>query len=123
MYPAIATTMARGSPVTERKSRLHDEDVDAVAARLTELRLAYGYDSQAAWARFLGLKRSAVAHYEEPRRMITLPAAMRYVICTGISLDWIYRGIEAALPVEVKGRLDAYRASRKDSNSQPLRRP
>lgn len=99
--------------------RLPDEDVAAIAARLRELRLAHGYEERPTWARFLGLKRAALGHYEDGLRMISLPAAIRYCKRTGISLDWIYRGVEDALPMHVKRKLDDYRQGLQDGVPRP----
>jgi len=80
--------------------------IDEVADRLRCLREATGYThSAAAFARWLDITEQAWNNYERGRRRIELDQAMKIVTRTGVSLDWIYRGLEHTLPVNVAERL------------------
>lgn len=64
----------------------------AVGDRLRELRESYGLQSKTAWSTSVGITLSAWSNYESGYSRISLDQALRVVIKTGASLDWIYRG-------------------------------
>ena len=81
-------------------------DVDRISERLKRLRLAYGYQQSAApFARLVGISERSWNRYEKGRRRIELEQAMKVVSVTGASLDWIYRGIEHSLPLDLARKL------------------
>lgn len=75
-------------------------DRKAIAERLKLTREALGL-KQAAFARMVGIEPQAVNNYETGLRGISVDQAVKICAATGISLDWIYRGISAGLPVNL----------------------
>jgi transcriptional regulator with XRE-family HTH domain len=67
------------------------QSVEAIGARLKELREASGL-SQAAWCRSVGITTTAWNRYEHATLRIGIDQAFKVVLKTGVSLDWIYRG-------------------------------
>jgi transcriptional regulator with XRE-family HTH domain len=57
--------------------------------------------TQATWCRIVGIEQQAWNNYERGRRRISLDHALKVVKATGVSLDWIYRGIRKDLPHEI----------------------
>ena len=115
MQQAVAIEVnAVREPVGERRWRLRGSDSAAVAARLVELRLAFGYRYSVDWARHLAIHPTTLANYESGTRMITVPAALKYAQKTGASLDWIYRGLDYSLPANVQEKLTRYREGNSD---------
>ena len=80
---------------------------EAIGARLRRLRLALGHDKASTFCRFLDITDGAWNHYEHRRRRINLDEAMKVVAKTGVSLDWIYRGLEHTLPLHVAEKLNS----------------
>jgi transcriptional regulator with XRE-family HTH domain len=74
--------------------------VDAIALRLKRIRQAKGL-SQAAWCRLVGIPTPQWHNYESGLRRIALDPALKVCAATGVSLDWIYRGITAGLPYDI----------------------
>lgn len=77
-------------------------DLKAIAERLKLIRLAvHGGMKQAAFARLVGIEPQALNNYETALRRISVDQAIKICAATGVSLDWIYRGITAGLPAEM----------------------
>jgi transcriptional regulator with XRE-family HTH domain len=76
-----------------------------IAARLIRLRLAKGYEQAKAFAERLGISEGNWNHFERARRKISIEDALKVCQKTGVSLDWIYRGIEHTLPRHVQDEL------------------
>lgn len=57
--------------------------------------------SQARWCRLVGITPSAWNNYERGANRISLDQALKICRATGISLDWIYRGLRAGMPYEL----------------------
>ncbi|MGY4288852.1 transcriptional regulator with XRE-family HTH domain [Bradyrhizobium sp. LM2.7] len=77
-------------------------DLKAIAERLKLIRLAvHGGMKQAAFARLVGIEPQALNNYETALRRISVDQAVKICAATGVSLDWIYRGITAGLPAEM----------------------
>jgi hypothetical protein len=89
--------------------RLPADTVNAIAARLQELRLAFGYTSFMEWSRFTGATNTSWHNYEAGQRVIFLTEALKLCTKTGVSLDWIYRGLDHTLPMNVAERLSKFR--------------
>jgi ribose 1,5-bisphosphokinase PhnN len=51
------------------------------------------------------MRESSWNAFERGHRRITLDEAGKVVGKTGVSLDWIYRGLEYTLPVQVAEKL------------------
>ncbi|MCB8819550.1 helix-turn-helix domain-containing protein [Microvirga rosea] len=84
---------------------------EVIAIRLNSLREALGFKQARAFCQFVGITDQAWNHYSSSRRRISLDEAMKIVNKTGVSLDWIYRGIEHILPVHLVEKLRAVRFS------------
>lgn len=78
---------------------------EAVSGRLEDLRLAMGFTKQAEWCRFVGITPQAWNNYESGVNRISLEAAYQVCTRTGVSLDYIYRGIFVGLPYEIVTKL------------------
>jgi transcriptional regulator with XRE-family HTH domain len=71
--------------------------LDAIAERLRLTRNALGL-SQADIGRLAGIGAQAWNNNERARDRISLDQALKLCTATGVSLDWIYRGIMQGLP-------------------------
>jgi transcriptional regulator with XRE-family HTH domain len=78
-----------------------------IGKRLRHLRLAFGYTSVVEWSRFTGIGDTVWFNYENGRRVISIPVALKLAGKTGASFDWIYRGLEHTLPEHLLERLQA----------------
>jgi transcriptional regulator with XRE-family HTH domain len=72
----------------------------AVAARLTVTREALGL-TQAALCRLTGIPTNAWNNAETDDNRISVDNAIRLSVATGVSLDWIYRGVRVSLPEKI----------------------
>ena len=81
----------------------------SVAARLKQTREAVGR-SQADWCRMVGITPQAWSNCEMGRNLISHEAALKICVATGVSLDWIYRGLRSGLPYELACKLVAAEA-------------
>lgn len=82
------------------------ESVTAIADRLKRTRQAQRLE-QAAWCRLVGIEPQAWNNYERGIRRISLDQAIKVCRATGVSLDWIYRGIASGLPVNLATALQS----------------
>lgn len=78
-----------------------------IAVRLRRLREAFGFDSSRDFAAFLEIPEQSWYHLEKGRRAPTVPDALKVCAATGVSLDWIYRGMEDTLPLHVHKKIKA----------------
>jgi transcriptional regulator with XRE-family HTH domain len=87
--------------------------MEIIGTRLKALRDALGYEARA-FCEIIGIFEQAWNNYEHGRRRIGIDEAMKVVTKTGVSLDWIYRGLEHTLPLYVakKFRLNLASADR-----------
>jgi transcriptional regulator with XRE-family HTH domain len=72
----------------------------AIAERLRLTREATAL-SQAQWCRRVGISTTAWNNYESAARRISLEQAFKVCSAMGLTLDWIYRGISAGLPMQL----------------------
>jgi transcriptional regulator with XRE-family HTH domain len=83
-----------------------EDSPEAIAERLKALRIAMGYSSnQSGFARYLGMTQQAWSNYERAIRRIDLDSALAVVKGTGVTLDWIYRGVGYGLPRDLAALL------------------
>ncbi len=80
-------------------NEMADEIVE-IGRRLRRTREAMKLN-QAMFCRLVGIQQQAWNNYERGLRRISLDQALRVCKVTGVSLDWIYRGIAAGLPVNI----------------------
>ena len=76
----------------------------SISIRLKRTRQAFGL-SQAKWCQLVGITPSAWNNYEYGTNRISIDQALKICRATGISLDWIYRGLRAGLPYELACKL------------------
>lgn len=77
---------------------------EAIAERLRLTREASGM-RQAAFCRLIGVSPQAWNNYETGARRISLDQAIRLCSVTGATLDWIYRGLSASLPLAMAAKI------------------
>lgn len=75
-------------------------DVPNIARRIKLTRLALGL-TQAEMCRRTGITPPAWNNYEKALGRPDIDPALAIVRATGVSLDWIYLGLEAHLPANV----------------------
>ena len=78
---------------------------EMIGERLKLLREAFGFTEAKAWCDHIGIATNAWNHFERGRRPITVKDALKVATKTGVTLDWIYRGLEETLPVRVQKAL------------------
>lgn len=87
----------------------HPESLEAISDRLKRTRLALGLN-QAQWCRLTGIEPQAWNNYESGLRRISIDQAMKVCQATGITTDWIYRGLmSAGLPMGIQTALQKKR--------------
>ena len=72
-------------------------DISAISARLRILRESRG-QNQTEFCKSVGLTKAAWNNYETGDRRLSLEAALTLCDETGVTLDWIYRGVKYGLP-------------------------
>lgn len=80
---------------------------EAIGERLRITRIACGYRSQAAFCRITGIPTNDWNQYEKGRIRITPDRAIEVCRVTGVTLDWIYRGVVTLLPSEIARKIEA----------------
>jgi transcriptional regulator with XRE-family HTH domain len=78
---------------------------EIIGARLKALRLALGFHQARAFCTFIGAHEPNWNMFERGHRRISLDEAVKVVIKTGVSLDWIYLGREHTLPLHIAEKL------------------
>ena len=73
----------------------------AVGARMQAVRLAMGYVKAAPFARHIGTSAQALNDWEKGRRRPNIDQALDFRRVTGVPLDFLYLGIESALPAGI----------------------
>ena len=76
-----------------------------VGARLEATRLALGFDHQADMCREIKAEPNTWNQWERGVRLIDLGVAIRLCSRFGLTLDWIYRGDMAGLPLSLAGKV------------------
>lgn len=85
-------------PMTKAPTGVNSEMAD----RLRRTREAFGL-KQAAWCRLVGIEPQAWNNYERGIRRISIDEAIKVCQATGVSMDWIYRGLmSAGLPMQIQ---------------------
>ncbi|WP_162815786.1 helix-turn-helix domain-containing protein [Microvirga aerophila] len=74
------------------------------------LREALGHTKASTFCRLVEISDQAWNHYEHGRRRIGIDEAAKVIAKTGVSLDWIYRGVEHTLPLHIAEKLQQVRA-------------
>lgn len=84
----------------------HPESLAAIAERLELLRVAMGYETQAAFARDLAISPQKWSSY---LRGTLIPVPVAETLCRSfkVDLNWIYHGDPAGISVGLAKRLEA----------------
>jgi transcriptional regulator with XRE-family HTH domain len=78
-----------------------------MADRLRRTREAFGLN-QASWCRLVGIEVQAWNNYESGLRRISVDQAIKVCQATGVTTDWIYRGLmSAGLPMNIQVALQS----------------
>lgn len=85
-----------------------ESELRLIGERLKRTREAMELN-QATWCRLVGIETQAWNNYERGLRRISVDQAIKVCQATGVSLDWIYRGIAFGLPIELATALQAQR--------------
>lgn len=84
-------------------------EAEKLSDRLRRTREAFGMN-QADWCRLVGIEPQAWSNYEQGIRRISIDQAVKICQATGITTDWIYRGLmSTSLPTEVQLKLQRKR--------------
>jgi transcriptional regulator with XRE-family HTH domain len=97
-----------------QRQNLNPESVEAIGDRLKATREAFRMQ-QAAFSRMVGIEPQAWNNYERGAKRIAIDQALKVCRATGVSLDWIYRGMSAQLPVNLATSLVEREAPRRRS--------
>lgn len=92
--------------------------VPEIAARLALTRQALG-KSQADLCRITGITTQKWNNAETGDNRISIPDAVRLCRATGVTMDWIYRGVRHGLPAVV---LEAVARQENATTARPKRR-
>jgi transcriptional regulator with XRE-family HTH domain len=76
------------------------DDIQEIGDRLRLTREAKGL-SQATWCKLVDIETQAWNNYERGRKRISIDQALKVVKFAGVTLDWIYRGEQAGLALEM----------------------
>jgi transcriptional regulator with XRE-family HTH domain len=85
-------------------SQVREDAPEVVGARLRLLRIAKmgdGQGAQAAFCKMVNIEPPTWNNYEAGYSRIALDQALKLCASVGVSLDWIYRGIESTNPVSL----------------------
>jgi transcriptional regulator with XRE-family HTH domain len=98
---------------------MHDGNMDQnlttpteIGKRLLALRNALEFSSQAAFAVRVGISAQALSNYEKGFRRPDIDVAISISAKTGATLDWIYQGATAGLPIDLYRKLSDEPTSR-----------
>ena len=86
---------------------MDEKRMKEIGLRLRRLRIAEGYPSHAGLAKRLEVNRSTWLRWEAGARLIPPAQADQLCALTGVTMDWIYRGQEDALPEHIAAKLRA----------------
>lgn len=78
--------------------------------RIRTLRMALGYRNASQFAAFVGWSPQLLSNYERGEKRPELTKAIALCNRTGITLDWLYRGERAGLPLDRVAAIDAHLA-------------
>lgn len=96
------------------KTAPHPSSIEEIARRITLTRLAFS-ENQATFSRRTGISQQSLSNYEEAVRRISLDQALKLCAGTGVSLDWIYRGVTAYLPREIAENMQKIEGQQRDA--------
>ncbi|MGC2781121.1 MAG: helix-turn-helix transcriptional regulator [Bradyrhizobium sp.] len=108
-YTRFAYSSKESDPLMGNPTHLGDflpmpREVNEISDRLRLIREAKGLN-QATFARLVGIEPQAINNYETGLRRISVDQAIKICAATGVSLDYIYRGLTGHLPVDIATEL------------------
>jgi transcriptional regulator with XRE-family HTH domain len=77
------------------------EKLSDIGERIRILREALRYDNASLFAAYVGWSPQQLSNYEKGVKRPEVSMAIRLCKKTGVTLDWIYRGETAGLPLHV----------------------
>lgn len=81
-----------------------------IGRRIRTLRKALGYDNAAMFAAYIGWSPQQLSNYENGSKRPELTMAIKLCSRTGATLDYIYRGEFAGLPLSLANSIQDYLA-------------
>lgn len=86
-----------------------------IGRRIRALREAIGEDNQRAFAAKLGWQPQQLSNYENGHKRPEISMAIRICMRTGATLDYIYRGEFAGMPLRLANSIQDYLARQTDT--------
>lgn len=102
-------------PGKHERERSRQADIDRIAARLRLLRGALGLKSSQL-CKATGIARNTYSQWENGKGRPPLDQARVLRAVFGVSLDWLYEGDRASLPLQLAQKITNYEMS--DENPQ-----
>lgn len=87
------------------------ESLSDIGWRISVLREALGYPNAAQFAAYVGWTPQQLNNYQRGSKRPEVTMATRLCNRTGVTLDWIYRGERAGLPLHLANAIQDYLAS------------
>lgn len=96
-----------------RQMRMTDrgESLADIGWRIASLRQALGYSNAAQFANFVGWSPQQLSNYERGAKRPEIKMAIQLCNRTGVTLDWIYRGERAGIPLQLANIIQDYLTS------------
>jgi transcriptional regulator with XRE-family HTH domain len=83
------------------------DDIQEIGDRLRLARESK-HLNQATWCKLVGIETQAWNNYERGRKRISIDQALKVCTFAGVTLDWIYRGVQSAsIPLELAMEIQA----------------
>lgn len=89
-----------------------------IGRRIKVLREALGFESAALFAAHVGWSPQQLSNYENGQKRPEVTMAIKLCTRTNVTLDYIYRGEHAGLPLHVANAIQDYLARQQNSASQ-----
>ena len=84
------------------------ESLSDIGGRIRVLREALGYKSATLFAAFVGWSPQQLSNYEKGQKRPEVSMAILLCKKTAVTLDWIYRGETAGLPLRMASLIQDY---------------
>jgi transcriptional regulator with XRE-family HTH domain len=89
-----------------------------IGTRIRDLRVALGYDSASVFAGHVGWSPQQLSNYEKGKKRPEISMAIKLCVRTGATLDYIYRGECAGLPLRLANRIQDYLERKQTASEQ-----
>jgi transcriptional regulator with XRE-family HTH domain len=84
------------------------DSLEDIGRRIRDLREAMGYDKASLFAEFMDWSPQQLWNYETGQKRPKVSVAIQLCRKTHVTLDWIYRGEPAGLPLEMANLIQDY---------------